>query len=50
MATTLVPILAELATSPAIADGRARATLLAFYAPYLAVPLAIGVWALRSAA
>lgn len=49
VATTLVPILAELAASPAIKDETVRRTLLAFYAPYLAVPLAIGVWALRAA-
>jgi len=49
VATTLVPILAELAASPAIEDETNRRTLLAFYFPYLVVPLAIGVWALRAA-
>ena len=46
-ATTLVPILAELLTSPAAAP--ARATLLAFYAPYLVVPQVIGVAMLAAA-
>jgi hypothetical protein len=49
VATTLVPILAELAASPAIADEGTRRTLIAFYLPYLVVPLAIGVWGLRAA-
>lgn len=49
VATTLVPILAELAASPAITDEASRRTLLAFYTPYLVLPLAIGVWALRAA-
>lgn len=49
VATTLVPILADLASSEAISDERTRRTLLAFYFPYLAVPLAIGIWALRAA-
>lgn len=49
VATTLLPILAELAASPAIEDGASRRTLLAFYTPYLVLPLAIGVWALRAA-
>ena len=40
-------ILAELLTSPAAAP--ARATLLAFYAPYLVVPLVIGVAMLAAA-
>ena len=49
VATTLVPILADLAASEAIADEGTRRTLLAFYFPYFAVPLTIGVWALRAA-
>ncbi len=49
VATTLVPILAELGASEAITDEATRRTLLAFYFPYLAMPLAIGVWALRAA-
>ena len=44
-ATTLVPILAELA---ATAPQAHRATLLAFYAPYAVVPAAIGAWMLAA--
>lgn len=44
-ATTLVPILAELA---ATAPREHRATLVAFYAPYLVVPLGIGWWMLAA--
>ena len=44
-ATTLVPILAELA---ATAPAASRATLLAFYAPYLVVPAGIGWWMLAA--
>lgn len=44
-ATTLVPILAELAAS---APAATRATLIAFYVPYLVVPLGIGWWMLAA--
>ena len=44
-ATTLVPILAELA---ATAPAAHRTTLLAFYAPYAVVPAVIGVWMLAA--
>jgi len=44
-ATTLVPILAELA---AAAPPEHRTTLISFYAPYLVVPLGIGWWMLTA--
>ena len=43
-ATTLLPILAELADSPEVPSPAARAQLLALYAPYLLLPLACAVW------
>lgn len=44
-ATTLVPIMAELA---ATAPAATKVTLLAFYAPYAVVPAAIGAWMLAA--
>ena len=43
-ATTLLPILLELAASPDIATRAARAQLLALYTPYLLLPLACAAW------
>lgn len=50
VATTLVPILAELALGEralATLDSRERLTLVAFYAPYFVLPLWLGTWMLR---
>lgn len=44
-ATTLVPIMAELA---ATAPAATKHTLLAFYAPYAIIPAVIGVWMLTA--
>lgn len=43
-ATSLLPILAELATSPKVPSEAARLQLLALYLPYLLLPLACAVW------
>jgi hypothetical protein len=43
-ATTMLPILAELAASPEVPTDAARAQLLALYAPYLLLPLACAGW------
>jgi hypothetical protein len=43
-ATSLLPILAELAASPKVPSEAARMQLLALYLPYLVLPLACAVW------
>jgi hypothetical protein len=43
-ATSLLPILAELATSPKVPSDAARVQLLALYLPYLLLPLACAAW------
>ena len=43
-ATSLIPILAELATSPKVPTEAARLQLRALYLPYLLLPLACAVW------
>ncbi len=43
-ATTLLPILAELAASSEVPSESARAALLGLYAPYLVLPLACAAW------
>jgi hypothetical protein len=43
-ATTLLPILLELAESPDVPSPAARAKLLAIYAPYLLLPIVCAAW------
>ena len=43
-ATSLIPILAEIATSPKVPSEAARVQLLALYLPYLVLPLVCAVW------